>query len=80
MAAAKHILWYLKGVFSFDLHLTWDSTLSLHGFTNADWVGSIVDQKSAGGYIYILDKKNLNKGSNILIKLQQIDGYIINVS
>jgi hypothetical protein len=28
--------------------------LSLHGFTDADWVGSIDDRKSTGGYIDFL--------------------------
>jgi len=35
-AAVKHILRYLKGTSSFGLHLTHDSALSLHGFTDAD--------------------------------------------
>jgi len=36
---------------SFGLHLTRGSSLSLHGFTDADWAGNIDDQKSTGGYI-----------------------------
>jgi hypothetical protein len=53
-AAIKHILLYLKGTSSFGLHLTRGSSLSLHGFTDADWVGSIDDRKSIGGYIVFL--------------------------
>jgi histone deacetylase 1/2 len=53
-AAVKHILRYLKGTSSFGLHLTRDSALSLHGFTDADWAGSIDDRKSTGGYIVFL--------------------------
>jgi hypothetical protein len=53
-AAVKRILQYLKGTSSFGLHLTRGSLLSLHGFTDADWVGSIDDRKSTGGYIVFL--------------------------
>ena len=50
-AAVKRILRYVKGTSSFGLHLTRGSSLSLHGFTDADWTGSIDDRKSTGGYI-----------------------------
>ena len=53
-AAVKRILRYLKGTSSFCLHLTRDTTLSLHGFTDADWAGSIEDRKSTGGYMVFL--------------------------
>jgi len=38
----------------FWLRLTRGSSLSLHGFTDMDWVGSIDDRKSTGGYIVFL--------------------------
>jgi hypothetical protein len=53
-AAVKHILWFLKGTSSFGLHLSCGSSLSLHGFTNADCMGSIDDRKSTGGHIVFL--------------------------
>jgi len=53
-AVVKHILWFLKGTSSFGLHLTCGSSLSLHGFTDVDWVGSIDDRKSTGGHIVFL--------------------------
>ena len=53
-AAVKRILCYLKGTSSYDIHLTRGSSLSLHGFTDADWAGSVDDQKSTGGYIVFL--------------------------
>jgi len=53
-AVVKHILRYLKGTSFVDLHLTRGSSLSLHGFSDADWAGSIDDRKSTGGYIVFL--------------------------
>ena len=43
--AVKCILWYLKGTISFGLHINCGSSLSLHGFINADWASSINDHK-----------------------------------
>jgi histone deacetylase 1/2 len=53
-AVVKHILRYLKGTSSFSLHLTRGSSLSLHGFTDANWVRSFDERKSTGGYIVFL--------------------------
>jgi len=53
-AAIKCIICYLKGTSSYGLHLTCGSSLSLHGFTDIDWVGSVDDQKSIDGYIVFL--------------------------
>jgi histone deacetylase 1/2 len=33
------------------LHITRNSSFALHGFTDTDWVGSIDDRKSTGGYL-----------------------------
>ena len=41
-AAVKRIMRYLKGTSSFGLHLTRDSSFSLHGFTDADWAGGVL--------------------------------------
>jgi len=53
-ATVQRILRYLKGTTSYGIHLTRGFSLSLHGFTNADWAGSVDDQKSTGGYIVFL--------------------------
>jgi len=50
----KCILRYLQDTTSYGLHITRDSSLSLHGFTDADWAGSIDDRKSTGGYLVYL--------------------------
>jgi histone deacetylase 1/2 len=49
--AVKRILRYLQGTTSYGLHITRSSSIALHGFTNADWTGSIDDHKSTGGYL-----------------------------
>jgi hypothetical protein len=47
----KHIIRYLKGTTSYGFHITRGSSFALHGFTYADWAGSIDDRKSTGGYL-----------------------------
>ena len=50
----KCILHYLQDTATNGLHITWDFPLSLYGFTDADWAGSIDDRKSIGGYLMYL--------------------------
>jgi histone deacetylase 1/2 len=50
-AAVKRILRYLRGTASHGLHITRSSFFALHGFTDADWAGSVEDRKSTGGYL-----------------------------
>lgn len=47
----KHILSYLKGIVSCDLHITCSSFLSLHGYININWTDNIDDHKST--YMYL---------------------------
>jgi len=49
----KRILSYLKGTVTHGLHITCSSYLTLHGFIDADWPGSVDDRKSTGGYLVI---------------------------
>jgi len=53
-APVKRILRYLQATATYGLHITRDSLLTLHGFTDADWAGSIDDRKSTGGYLVYL--------------------------
>jgi histone deacetylase 1/2 len=50
-AVVKRILRYLKGTASYGFHITRGTSFALHGFTDADWAGSIDDRKSTGGYL-----------------------------
>jgi hypothetical protein len=49
MIATKHILRYLKGTIDYGLRYTSDQEISLHGYVDLDWVGSVADQKSTYG-------------------------------
>eukprot|EP00253_Pinus_taeda_P004384 PITA_04384 len=44
--AAKNVLRYLKGTSQYGLWYRWTEGVKLHGFTDADWVGSPTDWKS----------------------------------
>jgi hypothetical protein len=50
-AVVKRILRYLKGTTTHGLLITRSSSFALHGFTDADWAGSLNDRKSTGGYL-----------------------------
>ena len=52
----KRIVRYLQGTTSYRLHITRGSSLSLYGFTDADWAGSLDDRKSTGGYLVYLGR------------------------
>jgi hypothetical protein len=52
--AAKHILRYLKGSITFGLWYTSSGGISLHGFADSDWAGSLVDRKNTYGYCFSL--------------------------
>ena len=68
-AAIKCILRYLQAATFYSLHITRDSSLSLHGFTNSNWAANIFDQKSTGGYLVYLGSTPLfhgNPGNNTL--------------
>ena len=45
---AKNLLRYLRGTINHGLRYTFGS-MTLHGYTNADWVGNVVDRKSTSG-------------------------------
>lgn len=49
--AVKCIFLYLKGMISCGLYITWGSSFSLYGFTNANWGSSVDDYKSMNAYL-----------------------------
>jgi histone deacetylase 1/2 len=58
--AVKRILRYLKGTASYGFHITRGSSFALHGFTDADWAGSIDDHKSMGGYLVFFGQTSIS--------------------
>jgi hypothetical protein len=54
LIAAKHVMRYLKGTIDYGLRYVSDCEISLQGFTNSDWVGSVADHKSTSGCCFSL--------------------------
>ena len=46
---AKHVMRYLKGKINYGLRYASDREISLQGFTDSDWPGSVADRKSTFG-------------------------------
>jgi hypothetical protein len=63
-AAVKCILCHLQGTTSYGLQIIHSSSFTLHGFTDADWVGSIDDSKSTGSYLLFFGQKPISWKSN----------------
>jgi hypothetical protein len=54
MVVVKHILRYLWGTIAYGLRYTSSGGVMLHGYTDSNWMGSTVDQKSNSGYCFNL--------------------------
>ena len=50
--AAKHILRYVQGTVTYGIRYTSSSGVLLSGYSDSDWVGSVVDRKSTSGYCF----------------------------
>ena len=51
---AKHVLRYLRGTNGYGLKYASSVDMRLQGYANADWVGSVVGQKSTSGCCFTL--------------------------
>jgi hypothetical protein len=54
LIAAKHVMRYLKGTIDYGLRYVLDREISLEGYTDSDWDGSVVDRKSTSGCCFSL--------------------------
>jgi hypothetical protein len=52
LEGGKHVLRYLRGISEYGLWYRQTDEVKLHGFTDADWVGSPMDIKSTSGGIF----------------------------
>ena len=50
---AKRILQYIQGTNSYDIHYAAYSELELVGYTDSDWAGDSIDQKSTSSYVFM---------------------------
>ena len=48
--AAKHVLRYLHGTTRYGLRYTSGGSVTLSGYTDSDWAGSVVDRKSTSAW------------------------------
>ncbi len=48
------ILWYIKGMLFHGLHFLAQSSLELHAYADADWVGDPTNRHSTTGYCFLL--------------------------
>ena len=46
LVAAKHVMRCLKSMIDYSLSYTRDHDVRLHGYTDSDWAGSVLDRKS----------------------------------
>ena len=52
--AVKRLLWYFNGTRDLGIRLLADTPFTLHGFSDADWVGDPYDRCSTGAFIIFL--------------------------
>ena len=53
LVAIKHIMRYLQGTLNLGLKYE-KADLDLHGYTDSDWAGSVIDRKSTSGCCFSL--------------------------
>ncbi|XP_057867289.1 secreted RxLR effector protein 161 [Cryptomeria japonica] len=54
LVAAKHILRYLRGTVGFGLKYPLNTPITLEGYFDAEWAGSVKDRKSTSGICFSL--------------------------
>nr|GEY27895.1 ribonuclease H-like domain-containing protein [Tanacetum cinerariifolium] len=63
LAALKRILRYIRGTLDFGFHLYSSTTISLVGYTDADWTGCPSTSRSTSGYCVFLGDNLLSWSS-----------------
>ena len=52
LVASKHVLIYVRGTITYGLRYTSSSGVLLFGYSDLDWSGSAVDQKSTSSHCF----------------------------
>ena len=52
--AARRILRYVKSTLQYGLFYEAGCSIQVHGYTDADWAGSISDRRSTSGFMFAL--------------------------
>ena len=78
---AKNILRYLRGMINHGLRYTTRS-MTLHGYTDIDWAGSVVNRKSTSGCCFTLGSAliSLMRRKNKSVDLSTAEAEYIAVS
>ena len=61
--AGKHILRYLRSTIAYGLRYASNGGVLLLGYTDSNWVGNIVDQKSTSRYFFSLGPSMISLSS-----------------
>ena len=54
MGVAKRVMKYTRGTTDFDIWYSKTGGVTLNGYADSDWAGSVVDMKSISGYIFTI--------------------------
>jgi hypothetical protein len=83
LIAAKHVMRYLEGTIDYGLRYVSDREISLQGFTDLDWVGSVAGQKSTSGCCFSLGSTMMSwfsrKQTSVVLNTTEVE-YIATCS
>jgi hypothetical protein len=75
--ATKHVMRYLKGTMDYGLSYDGDHDFTLSGYTDADWVGIIVDRKSTSKCCFSLGSAMISwqsrKQSSVSLSTSEVE-------
>ena len=63
MDAARRILRYVKSTLHYGLFYEAGCALQVHGYTDADWAGSVSDRRSTSGFMFSLGSAAISGSS-----------------
>jgi hypothetical protein len=82
--AANHVLRYLQGTVGYGLRYASSLDLSLQGYADADWAGSVVDRKSTSGCCFTLGSAMVSccsrKQSFVALSTTKVEYIVMSVA